>query len=69
MEIEGKENEYFKYIFLKRDEGEHGDEPTECPEGLYPIADANNQISYKDCKDKKVLYDKYFFNSIEEVVL
>ena len=68
LEIEGKENEYFKYIYLKRIEDDNNDEPTECPEGLYPIVD-DNKISYKDCKDKNILYDKYFFNSIEQVFM
>ena len=54
----------FKYIILKFGEN---NEPTKCPEGLYPVALAGKPISYKNCKDKSLTYEKIYFDPIEEV--
>ena len=48
----------FKYIEIK---------VGECPSDLYPIVYLNQPISYDNCKNKSLIYNKIYFDPIEQV--
>ena len=56
----------FKYINLKIETGETNG-PSKCPKGLYPVAETGKPISYNNCKNKTLTYEKIYFDSVEEV--
>ena len=63
-----KSSNEFKYINLEIVTGDD-DQPKSCPKGLYPVAYSGQAISYENCKDKHLTYEKIYFDAIEEVFL
>ena len=56
-----KTKDGFKYIELMSEKI-----PKECPPGLYPLVYLDREISYDNCKDKNFIYNKIYFDPIEE---
>ena len=67
-DLDIKTTDTFIFINLKIQSNE-ANEPTECQKGLYPVAYLGQPISYKNCKNKDIVYDKIYFDPIQELFL